>query len=148
MNWVDRKFRREDNLHNAEALWQESRAAIEDCCTTFNSRGPGRAQLMPYNGHSIRIEVQQEPPRPYQMDMTRRANITFDASVPEISVTLDAEPAKQFRIDADETHCFLKYHGKEITPDYFCELALHDAFFTQKPIPEPALQYAKTGNWI
>jgi hypothetical protein len=117
-------------------------AAIHNAVNSFNAgeHQNGKAHVFPQNGHRVLVEVekpQNENAHIYLADPDRRVVITFEPHQPAITVTVDAEAAKSFQIDADEQHCFLKYACQEITSDYFSELALKEAFFKPKPIPQP-----------
>lgn len=141
MNWIDRKSAREQNLKQDPEVWNGATSAIHDAISTFNEKY-GKARVVPQNGYRILIEVEQqhEFAHIYGADSTRRVVIILDQAKLAITTKLDAEPARTFQIEADETHCFLKYAGKEINYDEFSKLALEDACFKAKKNPPRRIQ--------
>jgi hypothetical protein len=148
MNWVDRKFARERNLGKATAVWNSSIAAIHDAVKSFTDNGEyGTAQIFPQNGDRILVEVEQpqhENAHIYIADPKRRVQIAFDPATPAITAAVDGSPVKTFPLEADETHCFLKFGGVEISPDEFSKHALNEAFFTPKTLPPPRRVHGAT----
>src|SRR6266849_3445649 len=132
-NWLERKLLREQILNDHAAdVWQAASAAIQNVCNSFNkSAEPGTtADIERHNGHLLVVSITLRKQTPvYAGSVTRRVTIQFDGRKPNISVTVDDSVAKVFLIEADETHCFIKFGGREVSPDEFSEFALKDALF-------------------
>lgn len=137
MNWVDRRFGRERNLGKAVDVWNGAIAAVHSAVDSFNGKDEYvKARVIPQTGHCVLVEVehpQPDMPHMYHAEPKRSVTIAFGESQPAITVTIDAARAIPFQIEADETHCFLKFHDDEISADEFSELALKEAFFKPKP---------------
>jgi len=137
-NWVERRFRKENNLTQAEELWQAVVTAIHNACTSFSAHYAELAgvQLSPQNGHRLRITVTYTSNRPmvYQNQNQTIVQIAFDPNKPCITVTAGGNPVKEFLIEADENHCFLKVSGSEVSPDECSKRALEDVLFKQSSL--------------
>jgi hypothetical protein len=147
LNWVERKFVREQNLTKADDLWQAVLTAIEGACKSFNTyySAIGNAKVSPQNGHSILVEVAHRATQTAPMDTRRRVRILFDERT--LTVTLDEHSARTVQVEADQERCFLKYGKGELTPDKFSEFALGDAFFTPRNPHAPSSPAPGSWNW-
>lgn len=140
-NWVERKFQMEQVLKQREQVlkdkardvWDDARSAIQDCCNSFRRRYDESLEDKLENGLRIRII------RTFISDLTTRKPkrwilAAFNESIPCIDVTVDDEPPRRFKLDADESHAFITNEGHEINADEFSEIALKYALCTP---PEP-----------
>jgi len=126
-NWIERRAAREKNLEGAIEVWQRAVTAIDNACNSYkaNYSDLGSTELLQENGHRIIVAVKHA-----SGGKRRHASIIFDDAKPHISVAIDEGSAKHFRIEADETHCFIKSPaGKEISADEFSQIALEDVLF-------------------
>jgi hypothetical protein len=122
-NWVERKAARRDNLQNqAQEVWQNVRAAIQDCCESFRKHYNQGLEDKLENGTRIRLTV------PYDTALRQTVIVGFNQRANEIEVTVGALASKTYRIDANETHAFVtNQDGKEISADEFTQTALEGA---------------------
>lgn len=143
MNFVERRKCRETRLTTASELWDDARTKIEECCESFKKhyRTIGELDCAPINGGSLKIKLTftggKHPSPPEVIHATRIVRILFNESKPSISVTVDRDPVKEFVIDANEDHCFLKNGATEIDLEKFADLALNNAFFVLPLADDP-----------
>jgi hypothetical protein len=127
-NWVERKSTREANLKDhAEDVWQNVRAAIQDCCESFRKHYNGDIKDDLENGMRIRITV------PYRTAPKQTILVSFNQARATIEVTTGASATKAYHIDADETHAFITDDNhKEVNADQFTQLTL------ESPLTKPS----------
>jgi hypothetical protein len=142
-NWVERRAAREKHLGGASEVWQQALTAIDDSCNSFKSHYSdiGSPELTQQNGHRIIVALK------FTTGGKRRfASIFFDESKPQISVAVDDGAAKNFKIEADDSHCFIKSPtGQEISADEFSRLALEDVLF-KGPVPAAKILRGSSGS--
>lgn len=144
MNWVDRKAQCAQNLNKSPEVWQEATTAIVDCCDSFRENYAALADVVdhPENGHRIVITI-----RFIAINVTRYVAVEFSALSRKINVTIDDKKAEEFDISSDETHAYISYQQKEISPDRFTQLALESALFSPpKPQSPPGYRTAPRGD--
>lgn len=147
MNFVERKFLRQQNLVDLGLLWNRYCAAIHDAVDGYNKRFSevGEAVVRPIEGKGIQVEVDHKGVLS-GMDMKRRVNIVLERTPPAISVTIDAARAKKYPIKADEERCFLTPDGRnELSLEDFADSALSEPLFTKKILRRPTLHRKVAG---
>jgi hypothetical protein len=143
MNWVERKFAREDTLLNsARLVWEEVRTAIADACNSFSGRcdSPTIARNNE-NGHAVVVRVAFSPRfHPgiagglHPLNVVR---IEFDEQQNLITSTLNDKSAQKFLIDADENGCFISHQNTRIDSDKLSQKVLEEALFKEPSSPTP-----------
>ena len=135
-NWVERKARREQVLkEKARDVWGDARSAIQNSCNSFRKHYDKTLEDTLENG--LRIRITRTFTVHYALatiNIKRRLLAAFNESIPCIDVTVDDEPLRRFKIDADESHAFITDQDHEINADQFSESALKHALCTP---PEP-----------
>jgi hypothetical protein len=145
-NWIDRRALCGKQLGNASAVvWQQVKAAIDECCGSYRKHFAGTAQILnqDQNGHRVLIDVRFifPPGDP------RQISIVFSDAEKTIRVTVDGEKAAVFEIEADENHPFIMWQGKEIDAEQFTQIALEKPFFDSPRPPSPTSPPMKMGKW-
>jgi hypothetical protein len=138
MNWVDRKFARENNvLRGAPELWQKVLTAVEDACGSFskNYETPSVSRNT-QNGHAVVVRAEFPPKDHLGTPIVNSVRIVFDEPQRLISATLNQNSPKKFLIASDENECFLSFQGDTVDADKLSELVLTDAFFKEPSIPQ------------
>jgi hypothetical protein len=142
MNWIDRKFTRENNLVNgAPVVWQKVLTAIKDVCDSFSAKYHRSAQYLTQNGQEVVVRVEFPPQSvPGMQDgltPVNAARIAFNEQKFTITATLNGKSHREFHLDSNEHQCFIRHENKGISPDELSELALSDAFFKEPAVPSP-----------
>jgi hypothetical protein len=128
-NWVERRYKREQNLKRAEELWQKAVAALQDCCKSFNALYSDRAKSEVHPSSACLIVTVAGAAFPL-VGRTAKATIQFNANEQTITSKLESGPTVgEFRIEADEKHVFLTHGGNEISLDEFSRIAIESALF-------------------
>jgi hypothetical protein len=133
--WVERRYNRDKNLERAEGLWQEASAEIQADCKRFNILYASRGTTQAHPSQERLIITVQDTGFPVPSRVAT-ATVQFNAASRSITSRVekgeasgDASYDKNFLIDADESHVFITYEGKEVSLDEFSRLAIEIALF-------------------
>ncbi len=138
MNWVERRWKREQNLSTgAPAIWQAVATSIDNACQSLKEHYSGTADITctVQNGHRIHVKVNRKAV-PYDIQAYTAqidVQVIFKADERKIDVVIGYnKPPKSFPIASDEEHAFLLHNSKEISPDEFSQLILEETVFKVK----------------
>ena len=134
-NWVERRARRDQKLKDI-TVWMDARAAIADCCASFQRHYADLASVEceEVNGHCTRVfvifgkRIPGQPVPPNQQVVA--VEIAFDPLTPQIVVTI-GEKVTRFPIDANEERAFIFHGVSELSADDFSKAVLEVIFFAR-----------------
>ncbi len=138
MNWVERRWKREQNFINgAPLVWQAITTAIDNACESLKEHYSGSAEITctQQNGHRVHVAVNRKAvPSDIQAYTAKiDVQIIYKADERKIDVIIGYnKPPKSFTITSDEAHTFLLHGGKEISADEFSQLVLEEIVFKVK----------------
>jgi len=153
MNWIDRKFAREDALLNGKReVWEQVRTAIADVCNSFTQRcdSPTVARNNE-NGHAVVVRTtfpsRFNPSMGAGFSSMNVVRIEFDEQQNLISSTLNDKSPQKFQIDADENGCFISYQAAKIDADKLSQKVLEDALFKEPQVHTPSFGGSRPTGW-
>ena len=138
MNWVERRFQREENLSKgAPVVWQSLVSDIDNACQSLKEHYSGKADITfnQADGHRILVTVNRKAV-PYDIQAytaTLNIQVVFKADENKIEVIIGyGKKPTSFPIRSDEKHAFIVYNNAEISTDELSRLILEETVFTVK----------------